>query len=379
MAEKREIPVEALTFASGAEAHFGDNGENAKTIPIRMLARSAQPVDHWYWGRVVHDLEGMTRHKNRLAIDYAHNSDEVLGYLNKFAIDDEGLVVSGALTPFRADDRASEVVHKARVGVPYEASINFAGDGVKIEQIPENASAEVNGYQFEGPGVVIRQWPLRGVAVCPYGADRNTRSEFAETGETVLVEIQNTEISRMTNESTEAAEAVEVDENVESVESVEDAASETQSEEAVESDEGVVEADEDAQSDADDDESDADDGESDDSDEGEKPVEELTDARSECARFVELFGDAGGRWYAEGLTLDEARDRCNDLLRAENAELRQRLDALDLGEDEPLAFDGEHDEKTAEKSEKDKKVAELTNKIGANLAKVAAGVKFAKK
>jgi hypothetical protein len=36
--------------------------------------------------------------------------------------------------------------------------------------------APVNGYQFEGPGIIVREWPLRGVAICPYGADANTES-----------------------------------------------------------------------------------------------------------------------------------------------------------------------------------------------------------
>jgi hypothetical protein len=44
----------------------------------------------------------------------------------------------------------------------------------------------VNGFQFAGPGIVIREWPLRGVAVCPYGADMNTRSELAQ-GESIPV------------------------------------------------------------------------------------------------------------------------------------------------------------------------------------------------
>lgn len=42
--------------------------------------------------------------------------------------------------------------------------------------------APVNGYDFEGPGVIIREWPLRGVAICPYGADANTESAALSTG-----------------------------------------------------------------------------------------------------------------------------------------------------------------------------------------------------
>ena len=63
-------------------------------------------------------------------------------------------------------------------GIPFEASIFF--DEAVLEWIPENTTTEVNGFQFAGPGVIAREWRLRGCAVCPYGADGNTESEFAE-------------------------------------------------------------------------------------------------------------------------------------------------------------------------------------------------------
>jgi len=56
-------------------------------------------------------------------------------------------------------------------GTPYEASIYFGGDGIRVEEVAEGQVAQVNGFQFASPGIVIREWPLRGVAVCPYGAE----------------------------------------------------------------------------------------------------------------------------------------------------------------------------------------------------------------
>jgi hypothetical protein len=114
--------------------------------------------------------------KSRVPIDYVHDSKEIVGYLNKFDSTSGDLVTSGALVPFKDSDRATEIVHKMKAGVPYEASINFGGDGIKIEDVPDGMVAAVNGYQFEGPGIIVREWPLRGVAICPYGADANTES-----------------------------------------------------------------------------------------------------------------------------------------------------------------------------------------------------------
>lgn len=181
------VPKAACMFAGG-QVEIGDNGHGAKSAPIRLKARSGDPIEHWFWGKVIHDLAGMRVHKPRLTVDYAHNDDEVLGYLNHFDIADGDLIASGALTPWREDDRASEVLFKMREGVPYEASIFFGGNGIKIEEVGEGTTLEVNGRQFAGPGIVIREWPLRGVAICPYGADQNTEAQAMGAGETISVE-----------------------------------------------------------------------------------------------------------------------------------------------------------------------------------------------
>src|SRR5262245_19107381 len=174
--ETRQIPIAALKFA--ADLEMGDNGDGAKTIPIKVKARGAQAVDHWYFGRMVHDLTGMSLSKPRLAIDYCHREDGVMGFANKFETEG-GLVASGALTPFEEKDRASEVIFKSQQGVPYEASIFFDPAELVLEEVPQGMSVPVNGLQFAGPGVVARQWTLRGLAVCPYGQDKNTAVEFS--------------------------------------------------------------------------------------------------------------------------------------------------------------------------------------------------------
>jgi hypothetical protein len=174
---KREIPASACTLIVG-EFAIGDNGQGAKSAPVRLVARSGKAIDHWFWGRIVHDLAGMHMHKSRVPIDYCHDSKEIIGYLNRFETADGDLVTSGALTPWKDSDRATEIIHKAAQGVPYEASINFGGDGIKIQELREGETAEVNGASFDGPGVIVREWPLRGVAICPYGADANTSSDL---------------------------------------------------------------------------------------------------------------------------------------------------------------------------------------------------------
>jgi hypothetical protein len=94
-------------------------------------------------------------------------------------------MASGALVPFKDSDRATEIIFKRKEGVPYQASINFGGDGIEIEEVSEGQTAFVNGYELKGKATIIRKFPLRGVALCPYGADENTdASAFSSSNKT---------------------------------------------------------------------------------------------------------------------------------------------------------------------------------------------------
>jgi hypothetical protein len=164
------------------------NGDGTKTAPVSLVARTGDAIETFFWGRVVHDLSGMMLSKSRLPIDWNH-SDELIGTLNKFDISSGDLVASGFLktNAARNPDHAAIVMNDATgdESIPYEASINFGGDGIEVEEVPEGMSVEVNGRQFTGPIAVIRKWPLRGVAITPYGADQHTSTNFASGGESI--------------------------------------------------------------------------------------------------------------------------------------------------------------------------------------------------
>ena len=340
---QKKVPAAALRLSVG-QVEFGDNGEGAKTAPIRMVARSGQPIEHWFWGKVVHDLSGMTLHKSRIPVDYVHAPGEVLGYLNHFDTSGGDLVASGALTPFKDGDRASEVIYKARQGVPYEASINFGGDGIKVEEIAQGQVAQVNGYAFEGPGMVIRQWPLRGVAVCPYGADMHTASELSEAGEITVTCLSTKENAMETGKKpVEAAQAVVVEAGA----PVEAAAVDT----------GATQTAEPAKVEG---------------------VEAGSQELSQGAEFLRLFGDKGGVWFAQGKTLAEAQELFVADLQAqatakdaEIVELKTRLSALPRGAKEPVEFDAAEATPPA-----NAKQARMRRNLPKGLADFAASIKL---
>lgn len=184
-----EVPQHAFFLDALGSVAFGDASKQQAAAdtpvgsqpakPCKILARTAQPIFHWYWGKIVHDLAGM-QPVEKCILDWCHNYDETLGFLDKFSIDSEGLQCEGMIVPFLATDRASEILHKALAGVPWQASIDWSG-AARIEELTEGMSAQVNGFQFDGPGFIVREWPLTAVAICPHGADPNTETRFAKT------------------------------------------------------------------------------------------------------------------------------------------------------------------------------------------------------
>ncbi len=180
-----KVPREACRFAATFDMQpAGD----AKTVAFSSLARTVDPVDHWYWGQCVHDFAGM-RAPAVMPVDYCHDQDEALGMINKTEVTADGLHMSGVLMPYQEGDRASEVVHKAALGMPYQASIDFDEHEIVLEDIPAGFSGEANGRTYQGPVAIFRQWNLYGLAVCLRGVDEGTNVQFSRklSGQTAAV------------------------------------------------------------------------------------------------------------------------------------------------------------------------------------------------
>lgn len=290
----------------------GDNGEGSRSAPVQIIARTAGVLDHWYWGPMVHDLDGMQMRRNRVVIDWRHDRDQQLGYLNRFEVTENGLECSGALVPYCQDDRAAEIAHKSREGVPYQASIEFGG-ALLIEEVAPGAPVEVNGQTLTGPLTVFREWTLEAVAICPQGYDRNTETvalDDSQSHRTITIRkaeempSENTQLES-TNQPAEAAPAVDAVPDSPAAEGGQVARLESEPVEPASA-----------------------------------PAAQLSEPeqrRALAQQFTERFGDEHGRrYFFEGLTLDQAASRYAQDLQVENSELRQRLESITDAEEKPL-------------------------------------------
>lgn len=189
--ETKKVPSSAFCLDAAFELTAG---EDPKKSPVKIKALSGDAIAHPWWGKVVLDLSGMT-HAQKIAIDYCHDPDEIMGYIDKFSVESNSLYLYGELVPKGDDDRAAEVLFKGKGGVPYQASVDFrptSPNEIVVENIMEGSFAEVNGHSVSGPATVVRKWKLGAVAICPYGADSGTATIFNKpTGE---IEINLTQV-----------------------------------------------------------------------------------------------------------------------------------------------------------------------------------------
>ncbi|MEM8738079.1 MAG: head maturation protease, ClpP-related [Planctomycetota bacterium] len=69
------------------------------------------------------------------------------------------------------------------------------------------------------------------------------------------------------------------------------------------------------------------------------PQPQVNDRATEGKKFLDAFGeDRGGRYFARGLSFEQAQADYAKDLRAENETLRQKVAATDRGESEPVTF-----------------------------------------
>lgn len=354
-ARTKQAPVEAFAFDAG-RVQFADGGSDGEAA-IRLIARSGRPINHWYWGKIVHDLAGMRVLGDRVPLDYCHRRDEIVGYGDRFDTGTGDLEINGRIVQWRDDDRSAELIHKGRAGVPYQASIYFDPEnGLRLEEIPSDMAVDVNGQSVQGPALVVREWILRGVAVCPYGADPYTSSELADReGGNVSVTIFTAE------DEMPAAPNQNANQETQTQPGEKPGVPEEAGQQGATANEGQQQGQQ-AEADAQ-------------PDNGHTQTVQFS--AEELQKFVGKFGaENGAKWLSEGKTYAEAcelhaeamtKDR--DAAIAARDEERAKLAAMETGESQPVETQpaAQGQEKTAN---------EWTDKLGENLGAFAASIKL---
>jgi hypothetical protein len=179
--------MQLLDDKSFAKVRFSDDedGNEEKKPILEMTAYSGGIIkNHWFWGDLAIDLNGMSFPKGKFPILEEHETAKRIGFATKMSIENNQLTVAEAT--FLNTPEAISFKEQSAAGFPFEASI-YAKPS-KIQTLQEGEVADVNGYQMTGPATIWRTSTFKEASVCTFGYDSNTRSAAMSEDEDVIVE-----------------------------------------------------------------------------------------------------------------------------------------------------------------------------------------------
>lgn len=194
-----ESMKEPIKLTKGAMCF--DQGQGTVTLEqfsegspkLSMIAYSGKIIkNHWYWGDLAIDVQGLKMPKEKVPILHDHNTGEKIGF-GSFKVNEQNQLVADE-TKFVDTEIAKEFIKLSQEGFPYEASIQARP--TKILRLSEGEEAEVNGFTLTGPGTVWRESVLRECSVTTFGADGNTKSVAMSENEDVEVEVVQTKFKK---------------------------------------------------------------------------------------------------------------------------------------------------------------------------------------
>lgn len=159
-----------------------------KRVKIKVITSSI--LEHPGLGRFRVKTETATPSKERVPLDYNHNEEEVIGYVENFQCTEDAITADGVvLIGDDSSDAAKTFAQNIDGGVPFEASAFL--------DLSEAESVELEDGVTEWSGALIR-----GVAICPYGTDRKTTVSLrlGETNFVVRLKKSNNEGEEMDEE-----------------------------------------------------------------------------------------------------------------------------------------------------------------------------------
>lgn len=167
--------------------------EGKKKRTFSGIAYSGEVItDHWYWDRIIFDLDSMSI-KGRIPALLDHSSRQRAGAINTHSINHQsGLTVSGDLM---TNEFGTQVAQDSDDGFPWQMSVRI--DPSAIEEIQAGTSVTVNGKVHQGPITVFRGGRIREVSFCALGADDNTNAVAASHSPKNFNQPEDTDVTEL--------------------------------------------------------------------------------------------------------------------------------------------------------------------------------------
>ncbi len=186
--ETQKIPEAAFQLINH-DCFAQVTGDEKPKLEMTIYSGKVIP-NHFWWGDLVIDLDGMEFKKSKYPILESHNTSKKIAFSKgKPVIEDYQLKLNPDKVEFVDTPEAAEFIKLSKEGFPYESSLY--GIPSVIETLEPNATAEVNGFTLKGPARIWRKCLFKEASVCVFGYDSNTKSSaFAKEIE-ITVDVNN--------------------------------------------------------------------------------------------------------------------------------------------------------------------------------------------
>lgn len=174
MPQTNEQPKDQFCFELG-QFTVEQPAEGKKKRTFSGIAYSGEPiVDHWYWERIIFDLDSL-QIKGRIPALLEHRTSQRAGAINSHSVSHaKGLEITGDLL---SNEFGTQVAQDSDDGFPWQMSVRI--EPSTTEEIAADQSVFVNGKNHQGPITVFRGGRIREVSFCALGADDNTSAVAA--------------------------------------------------------------------------------------------------------------------------------------------------------------------------------------------------------
>ena len=168
-----DTPVDAYQFlSSDVQTQSDTTGDKIKRTFSGIAYHGGMIADHWYWGNLVFDLEGLDLVDGKVPMLMQHDDERRCGFISSHTVDDAGLSINGTLL---SNDNGVTVANDADDGYPWQMSVSIKP--MRVETV-ESGQVTVNGRTFNAPVTIFRQNTIREVSFCTLGADRHTSAQI---------------------------------------------------------------------------------------------------------------------------------------------------------------------------------------------------------
>ena len=200
MPQTNEQPKDQFCFELGQFA-VEQPVEGKKKRTFTGIAYSGEPiVDHWYWERIIFDLDTI-QIKGRIPALLEHRTSQRAGAINSHSVShEEGLKIEGSLL---SNEFGTQVAQDSDDGFPWQMSVRI--EPSSTEEIAADQTVSVNGKTYQGPITVFRGGRIREVSFCALGADDNTNAVAASHSPKNFNQPEDTDVTELEKAQAEIA------------------------------------------------------------------------------------------------------------------------------------------------------------------------------